>query len=209
VRVFPNLYPAFERHEVVVHTPRHVASLADLSAPETALVADAWQARARAYPPGYVHAFVNEGAAAGASREHTHSQLVWLGVAPPVPGSEQRLDELLSGEVVLEREGLLLLCPHASRGPYEMLVAPAEQEGSAFESALLSAALDLAAEGIRRLRDLEPAVPLNLWLHDVSWWHLELLPRLNVLAGLELGAGVFVNTLPPEEAATRLRGAAV
>jgi galactose-1-phosphate uridylyltransferase len=34
-----------------------------------------------------------------------------------------------------------------------------------------------------------------------------LFPRLNVLAGLELGAGIHVNTLPPEEAALRLREA--
>jgi len=36
---------------------------------------------------------------------------------------------------------------------------------------------------------------------------VELLPRLSVLAGLELGAGVYVNSLPPEEAAARLREA--
>jgi galactose-1-phosphate uridylyltransferase len=33
-----------------------------------------------------------------------------------------------------------------------------------------------------------------------------MLPRLTILAGLELGAGIFVNTLPPEEAASRLGG---
>jgi galactose-1-phosphate uridylyltransferase len=33
---------------------------------------------------------------------------------------------------------------------------------------------------------------------------VEVLPRLAVLAGLELGAGVYVNTLAPEEAASRL-----
>jgi galactose-1-phosphate uridylyltransferase len=32
-----------------------------------------------------------------------------------------------------------------------------------------------------------------------------LLPRLTILAGLELGAAIFVNTLPPEEAAARLK----
>jgi hypothetical protein len=48
-------------------------------------------------------------------------------------------------------------------------------------------------------------VPLNAWLeHDERDWRLVLLPRLTILAGLELGAGVFVNTLPPAEAARRL-----
>ena len=47
----------------------------------------------------------------------------------------------------------------------------------------------------------------NLWLHDVAWWHIELVPRLSVLAGLELGAGIYVNTLDPAEAARQLREA--
>ena len=34
---------------------------------------------------------------------------------------------------------------------------------------------------------------------------MEIVPRLTVFAGLELGAGLYVNWLPPEEAATRLR----
>ena len=52
---------------------------------------------------------------------------------------------------------------------------------------------------------MEGPVPLNAWLHDGVHWHLELLPRLSVLAGLELGAGIYVNAVPPEEAAARLR----
>jgi galactose-1-phosphate uridylyltransferase len=60
---------------------------------------------------------------------------------------------------------------------------------------------------VRRLQALEGPVPLNAWLeHDERDWRLVLLPRLTVLAGLELGAGIFVNTLPPEEAAQRLGG---
>jgi UDPglucose--hexose-1-phosphate uridylyltransferase len=86
-----------------------------------------------------------------------------------------------------------------------MVVAPADPERDAFESNRLGSALALAAEGVRRLRVLEPEAPLNLWLHDVEWWHLELLPRLTVLAGLELGAGIYVNTVAPDEAAARLR----
>ena len=45
VRVVPNLYPAFERQEVVVHTPRHARSLAELGDGELADVAEAWRAR--------------------------------------------------------------------------------------------------------------------------------------------------------------------
>jgi UDPglucose--hexose-1-phosphate uridylyltransferase len=243
VRVVPNKFPAFGpwprdgdrdgslfarraavgRQEVVVHSPRHVRTLADLDGRQLELVAEAWRARAAAaresgFP--YVHALVNEGAGAGASLPHSHSQLVWLEEEPPLVGDER---EALSGScalcgllaeereqrirVVAERDGLVLLCPFAGRQPYELLVAPLECEEDPFGSERLGRALALAAEGIRRLRVAEGAVPLNLWLHAAGHWHLEILPRFGVLAGIELGAGYFVNTLAPESAAGVLREA--
>jgi UDPglucose--hexose-1-phosphate uridylyltransferase len=202
----PNLYPALERQEVVVHTPEHLTSIADLDDGRLEVVAEAWRRRAADVDGyAYLHALVNEGREAGSSLPHTHSQLAWFSEVPPAPATERGLSGLLEGEAVLERGGLVLLCPHGSRLPYEMLVAPAEPQGRAFESDLLGPALALAAEGARRLRRLVPDAPLNLWVHDVEWWHVELLPRLAVLAGIELGAGVSINGLPPEDAAAALR----
>jgi UDPglucose--hexose-1-phosphate uridylyltransferase len=48
---------------------------------------------------------------------------------------------------------------------------------------------------------------MNLWLHADAHWHMELVPRITVPAGLELGAGLHVNPLAPETAAERLRTA--
>ena len=134
-----------------------------------------------------------------------------------MPAAEQdeagcRVCEYLARErddgsrVVLERDGLMLLCPYASRAPFECLVAPLEHEGSGFQSALLGGGLALATEALRRLNALDGPRPANLWLHEGGHWHLELLPRLTVFASIELGAGHYVNTLPPEEAAETLRG---
>ena len=199
VRVVPNLYPALDRQEVVVHTPEHLHSLADLGDDRLALVAQAWRRRREAEPEGYVHALVNEGREAGASRPHAHSQLAWLPSGPP---PEPPRD----GEVVLERDGLVAWCPRVSRLPYEAAIAPVNVEPDGFRSGLLAPALGLLAELVRRLHALEGAVPLNAWLHNHErGWRVVLLPRLSILAGLELGAGVYVNTLAPEEAATRLR----
>jgi UDPglucose--hexose-1-phosphate uridylyltransferase len=211
VRVVPNLYPAIERQEVVVHTPEHLRSLEELGDEQLGLVAEAWRRRAAAAREegfGYVQALVNEGREAGSSLPHTHSQLAWFREPPPVPAAERDLDGLLDGDRILERDGLVLLSPRAARLAYELLVAPAAPEAAAFESALLAPALRLAAEAIRRIRRIRPGAPLNLWLHDVGWWHLELVPRLSVLAGLELGAGVYVNTVDPADAAAELRAAA-
>jgi UDPglucose--hexose-1-phosphate uridylyltransferase len=172
---------------------------------------------ARADGLGYLHAFVNEGREGGASLTHSHSQLAWLPERPPEILAEERpgcsVCAWLEREgsdglrVVADRDGLAIFAAYAGRLPYECLLAPREHPGrSAFESDLLASALSLLADTVGRLHDLEGRVPLNAWLHDGSHWHVELVPRLSIFAGLELGAGVYVNTLPPEEAAERLRG---
>jgi UDPglucose--hexose-1-phosphate uridylyltransferase len=201
VRVVPNLYPALERQEVVIHSRRHVRSIAELEGDELDLVADAWRGRARAHR-GYVQALINEGSEAGSSLPHSHSQLVWLPEAPPVHARPK-------GETFLERGDLIAVCPWASRLPYETVVAPAHRGEDGLHSDRLGAALRLLADIVRRLQALEGPVPLNAWLEQADQdWRLVLLPRLTILAGLELGAGIFVNTLPPEDAAARLREAA-
>jgi UDPglucose--hexose-1-phosphate uridylyltransferase len=211
VRVVPNLYPAFERQEVVVHSPHHVRSLADLDDAQLELVAAAWRERADANREiGYLHALVNEGRAAGASLPHSHSQLVWLREAPPALTAERpdAVAELLARDDlrVAERGGVVAAAHPAGRGQYELLIAPAERDRDPFAGSGLTAALQVLAEAIRRLRAIEGPVPWNAWLHAGDWWHVEVLPRLSVMAGIELGAGVYVNTLAPEQAAAALRG---
>ncbi len=213
VRVVPNLYPAFAGQEVVIHTPRHCHFLADLTGEEIAVVAEAWQARATARN-GYLHAFVNERPEAGASLPHTHSQLVWFDEPPPEVSRELRhgscpvcdppdADQL----VIAERDGVVLRAAWAGRMPYELFVAPVEHEPDPWQSNRLAVALRLAAEGLRRLHALEGPCAMNLWLHESGHWHIEIVPRLTILGGVELGAGYFVNPLPPETAAEALRAA--
>jgi UDPglucose--hexose-1-phosphate uridylyltransferase len=198
VRVVPNLYPALERQEVVVHSRRHIRSIGEAEDDELELVAEAWRRRA-ADEPGYVFPLLNEGREAGASLPHSHSQLIWLPEAPPLRARPR-------AEAVLERDGLSVACPWASRVPYETVIGPTEPDTAGLESELLAPALKLLADVVRRVQRLEGQVPLNAWLEQgLDDWRLVLFPRLNVLAGLELGASIFVNTVPPEEAAVRLR----
>jgi UDPglucose--hexose-1-phosphate uridylyltransferase len=186
-------------------------------------VADAWQARAaeaarQGFP--YVQAIVNEGREAGASLSHSHSQLLWLDGEPPAVEEERAVDRdagsclvcrLLEEErghgdrVVAAEGGVVALSAYAARQPYELLVAPESCESGPFESPFLAAALTLAASRLARIHELEGAVPMNLWLHAGAHWHIELVPRITVPAGLELGVGLHVNPLAPETAAERLR----
>jgi UDPglucose--hexose-1-phosphate uridylyltransferase len=218
VRVVPNLYPVFDRHEIVVSTPRHVHSFAELTDEEVDSVATAWRERAAAargagFP--YVHALLNEGREAGASLPHSHTQLAWLEGVPPAveaEGDDCAVCGHLSAErdseerVVLEQEGLLVSTAYGGRLPYELLIAPLEHPSTnGFESASLAPALRLLRESLRRLHALEGPLPLNAWLHDTGHWHLEVVPRLTVFAGIELGAGIYVNSVAPETAAEELR----
>jgi UDPglucose--hexose-1-phosphate uridylyltransferase len=201
VRVVPNLYPALERQEVVVHSPRHLRSVAELSDEELELVAEAWQRRARD-EPGHLFALINEGREAGASLPHTHSQLAWL-PDPQPPRGRPRAEE-----VVVERGAVAAASPWAGRVPYELVIGPVGPDDDPFTSDLLGPALALLAEMVRRLHRVEGPAPLNAWVErGPDDWRLVLFPRLTIQAGLELGAGLYVNTLPPEDAAARLRDA--
>ncbi len=204
VRVVPNLYLALERQEVVIHGSAHVHSFGALDDATVDLVAEAWQRRARDVG-GHCFPILNEGREAGASLPHSHSQLAWLPVAAPLAAAEHGLPEVV---VVLERDGVSAGCPVASRVPYELLIAPARPEAGGLASDLLAPALRLVAELVRRLQRIhgDELVPLNAWLHDGPHWHLEVFPRTTRLAGLELGAGVYIDPVAPEAAAASLRG---
>jgi UDPglucose--hexose-1-phosphate uridylyltransferase len=200
-----------------VHTPRHARSLAELDEREVETVATALHQRrlaaeAEGFP--YVQVVLNEGRTAGSSLPHSHSQLFWL--REPPPAVEEVLPRLREGscgvcavlrhetvEVAMRGEVVTLAAP-AGRAPYELVIAPRQHVADPTEETLVDAAL-LLRDAILRLRSVEGPVPLNAWLHTGGHWHLELVPRLTVFAGLELGAGIYVNSLPPEEAAERLR----
>jgi UDPglucose--hexose-1-phosphate uridylyltransferase len=195
VRVVPNLYPAFERQEVVIHSPEHVRSFADLDDGQVALVAEAWSERMSG-DEGEVLALINEGRLAGASLPHSHSQLVWT------ESPREALDDLpalLEPHPVARRGDVVAALHPVGAGPYECLVAPEGNDGK------LADGLVLVRDLIRRLHAAEGIRPWNTWLHPGPPWHLHVVPRLTALAGIELGAGIYVNVLPPDRARERLR----
>jgi len=191
----PNLYPAFERQEVVIHSPEHVRSFADLDETQVAFVAEAWQKR-MGEEEARVLAFINEGRLAGASLPHSHSQLVWTEL-PSEP--LERLPELLEPFEVARRGGVVAAVHPVGAGPYESLIAPPTGDGA------LADGLILLRDLVRLLHAAEGVRPWNAWLHPGPPWHIHVVPRLTALAGIELGAGIYVNVMPAERAAERLR----
>jgi UDPglucose--hexose-1-phosphate uridylyltransferase len=209
VRVVPNLYPAVDRQEVVIHSPEHKRSFADLTDEEIEYVERAWLTRAGAgLEEGFSHPFpiINEGRVAGSSLPHSHSQIVYLRESPPAVRARinpRAFEEILEHrELVIAEDNLTQAVVHpAGRLPYEILIGGTDY---------LGAHLRLLRLCIQKLRTVEGPVPWNAWLYDLyqgeeSPGYMELVPRLTVMAGLELGAGIYVNSLDPAEAAQRLR----
>ena len=101
--------------------------------------------------------------------------------------------------------------PFASRSPFEVWVVPRRHEADF--SRVTDADLDASAEALRQtLSALAASLdgpPYNLVLHtaplresvDATYhWHWEIHPRLREIAGLELGTGLPVNPVSPEDA---------
>ncbi len=183
--------------------------------------------------------FKNSGYAAGASLEHVHSQLVALPYVPDVVQAELDgadryfaaharciFCDLISSEagaserLVTRREGFVAFSAYAGRQPYETWILP-EGHASRFDELTDAGARELAGilqDVLRRLHAQSPPAAYNLILHtspfdqsrgEAYHWHWELVPRFTNLAGLEIGAGAFINPLSPEHAARNLRNASI
>jgi UDPglucose--hexose-1-phosphate uridylyltransferase len=223
--------PAIGAHEVIVQAPVHAATLSDLTPEQFAAAIGGWQARLDAHSDAaYVHLIVNEGLIAGASLEHTHAQLYALRFVPALIARERErftahntrtmggclLCDLLQEEVrrrdrvIAVDDEAVLLAPYAARMPYELQLVPRRHAPSPVDAD--PGSLALLQEALVRLRSkLGGPPPINLWLRiapkdaEHFHWHIDILPRLTQLAGLELGAGLGVNVYPPERVAAELR----
>jgi UDPglucose--hexose-1-phosphate uridylyltransferase len=120
--------------------------------------------------------------------------------------------------LVWQDDASVAFAPYASRSPFEVWIVPRRHEadfGKAGPSDIGSAA-EALRQVLGRLAALD-GPPYNLILHtaplreqvDATFhWHWEIHPRLREIAGLEIGTGLPVNPVSPEEAVEELLGAA-
>jgi UDPglucose--hexose-1-phosphate uridylyltransferase len=259
LRVVPNKFPALRiegdvdkhgdgiydlmngvgAHEVIVEGPRHISSVTQLSESDIRSLVWLYQERIldlhRDPRIAYCLIFKNVGEAAGASIEHSHSQLI---ATPIVPNHLQ--DEVNHCKQYYEFRGRCLVCdliqqemsagvriiettrhfislqPFASRFPFETWLLPRTHQ-SHFEHmdtehlAELAHVLRNSIARIERVSDQPPynyllhTAPTNWPVNDHYHWHFEIFPRLTRVAGFEWGTGFYINPIPPEEAARYLR----
>ncbi|TWT46433.1 galactose-1-phosphate uridylyltransferase [Botrimarina hoheduenensis] len=225
-RVVPNRYAAFEApdgaQEVVIESPRHTKRFVDLAPNEAAAAVSLWARRLTYWraqsSTGYELVFKNEGAAAGASLEHTHSQVVALPATPPgySPAGSTKLARDAQEEEslrILAENGLEAFAAPTPRFAYETSVV-AEEARQDFSHYVQSETASHLAELLRQvllgIRTASGFDAFNLMIDAPRGglpWRIDITPRHAVMAGFELATGMWINATPPEFAAKRLREA--
>ena len=259
VRVVPNKFPALQiegnlnkqgegifdkmngigAHEVIIESPDHNATLATL--PLQAIEEVLWAFRDRMDDLKrdtrfqYALIFKNEGISAGATLEHTHSQLIALPIVPI--HVQEELDacrrhynlkercifcDMVAQErgdgrrIVAENDEFLAFAPFASRFPFETWLLPKRheshyEEGDAGRHGQLAQILKVSLTRVGRALNFPPynfvlhTSPTNQVGIEHYHWHFEIMPKLTKVAGFEWGTGFHINPTPPEEAAEYLR----
>jgi UDPglucose--hexose-1-phosphate uridylyltransferase len=226
-------------HEVIIENPEHNKDLVDLSSKEVQTLVWAYRERALDLKKDprfrYILIFKNQGEAAGASLEHSHSQLIATPIVPKrvteeLEGAAQYYQfkercifcdavkqEISDGErVVIQNDSFISLEPFAPRFPFETWILPRKHQ-SAFEAISkedIPALAGILLETLQRLSKALNNPPYNYILHtspvdndytEEYHWHIEIMPKLTRVAGFEWGTGFYINPTTPEDAAVYLK----
>ena len=263
VRVVPNKYPALVNeearssnrggvyesraglgvHEVIIESPEHVVDVEALSEEQLAAVLRAYRERMLELRKDNrwrsILVYKNQGAAAGATLEHVHSQFIALPEVPEqlraeIDGARQyyeangrclfcemiRQDTEDGARLVAKHGRWVALCPYAARFPFEIWILP-KLHAPYFERSSDQDLVDLAhclRDALARLNLVLDHPSFNYLIHSHPWdgaetrhyhWHIEILPKLVQVAGFEWGSGMFINPVVPEDAARLLREVAL
>jgi UDPglucose--hexose-1-phosphate uridylyltransferase len=261
VRVVPNKFPALGiegelnrqgegmydkmngigAHEVIIETPDHSATLGEM--PERQIEELLWAFKERVNDLKkdrrfrHMVLFRNHGAAAGASLEHPHSQLIALPVVPSsvkeeVDGAQRyfeqkercifcdiiRQESAAAARLVTETDRFTVIQPYAPRFPFETWILP-KAHGSHYEDADAPTLQNLAwilRSTVKKLEKVLERPAYNLIVQtapvqepplDYYHWRVTIVPALTKAAGFEWGTDFYINPTPPEESAKFLRDA--
>ncbi len=177
-------------HEVIIETPDHQRSLAQLDLAETTSVLQAYRARLLDLRQDsrfrYLQVFKNHGIEAGAPLPHAHSQLMAVPITPPVIRNELNscrehfrstgnclicdllAQEIADGKRVVFNDGrFLVLAPYASCFPFELRLFPLQHnhDFALQNDRELTDCARALQDMLRRLYRLLQDPPYNFILH--------------------------------------------
>lgn len=187
----------------------------------------------------FILIYHNQGVLAGASIAHPHSQIAALPIVPPdiarsINGGLLYFEkerkcvhcEVIKYErkekkrIIFENEDFIAFTPYASKVPYEIRIFPKKHNSDfeEFPEKCLPHLAEALKDSLARLGAVLGEFDYNFFIHTSSarvdnvpyyHWHIEIYPHIYKWAGLELGSGVQVLPIPPEQAAENLRNAKI
>ena len=226
--------------EVIIESPFHNRTIATMDLDEVKNTVLTYRERYLALSNNgrldLITIFRNYGEKAGTSLEHPHSQIIATPIVPPHvrnPLYQSQLacdtygdciycgmmdEEHRQGvRIVKETEYFLVICPFASRSPFETRIYPkihrssyattSDKEVTDFASAL--------QDTLQRLRIglndpdynyIIRSAPIEDTNVKYDHWYAVIVPKLTTPAGFELGTGIYINSTIPEQCAEFLRG---
>lgn len=259
IRVVPNKFPAlrsegntdrqcdsiFDKmngigaHEVVIETPDHEAELPELPLSSIKKILFVFKMRMEELSKDprfrYVIVFKNRGQEAGASLQHSHSQIIALPIVP-----KRVMEELKGGKryhrdhdrcifcemigqelqrgvrLIEENEDFVVFAPFAARFPFETWIMPKAHASNygMIQQFQYQTLAEVLSKTLKRLDRVLEDPPYNLVFHTAPimdeelpyfHWHIEIIPKVTRIAGFEWGTGFYINPTPPEQSAAYLR----
>lgn len=202
VTVKKNKYPFTPYHEVVILTPQHVKSLADVTIEQVRLGIEMYIERYNALKKrGTVVIFGNSGNSAGESIGHPHAQIAVVpeNVSVDVPSLEKNI--AYYGEHFKVGD-FQVICPPYSQWPDEVFIVPLER-GRTFGQATYKEIESLSYIWQRLLTIFNirhgGKFPHNFYIYPYKDWYVRIIPRDKILGGFEMATEIYVNTGDPAE----------
>ncbi len=219
---------AYGAQEVIIETQDHVIELAEMPEAHIKKVLQMYARRTRALEKirniNYILCFKNQGSKAGASKIHAHSQVFATQILPPDVRKELSIarkyqdekgtcpycdiikKEMKSPRKIFENKYIAAFAPYASRYHYETWIFTKRHVDNI--GRLNNNELNSFAQALKKILIKLHKIDLsfNLFLHQLvpnrnQHFYLKIQPRDSIWAGIELGSGLVINSVPPEEAA--------
>ncbi len=220
---------AYGHHEIIVETPHHDLQIWDFDEEKLVQILKVYANRIGELGGKphikYVSLFKNHGSWAGTSLIHSHSQAISLNIVPAEVQAKldavkqydacpycRIVDEEAKGiRKIIENDSCLAFTPYASRFNMEAWIFP-KNHYCCLEDLSDNEFHDLAKclkTILNKLKELNVSFNMCLFYSPKGedlHFHIEIMPRIAIPAGFELGSGVYINTISPESAAAFYRG---
>ncbi|PKL72165.1 galactose-1-phosphate uridylyltransferase [Candidatus Kuenenbacteria bacterium HGW-Kuenenbacteria-1] len=219
---------AYGVQEVIIEMPEHAKELEDLSIEHISKLLEMYARRTTIISKNkkieYILIFKNNGGRAGASLQHSHSQIFATNFLPPhLFDKSQKIQEykIIHGtcvycdvikkerktsRLIWEDKNVIAFAPYASMHNYEAWILPKRHIDN-----ITCLNKDERKSWARILKKIlkkigQLGLPYNYYFHQVihdenQHLYMKIIPRGSVWAGVEIGSGIIINSIPPEDAA--------